>query len=153
MVSYIASPLSCDHFNFILRSESKRAVRYMYFFSLLIVEPDQSPNGGHLPLLVNLIDRQTRDSDLIGQDDQKRSLLLLHDAEQSDTFRIGERLRCQVEKQIFTLDDIWGRLTVSIGGACFPTHATDPQELLMTADQMLQKAKSLGGNQVCLPET
>jgi diguanylate cyclase (GGDEF)-like protein len=124
----------------------------MYFFSILIVEPDQVPSGGHLPLLVTLIDGWTRDSDLIGQDDQRRSLLLLHDAEQSDTFRIGERLRHQVEQQKFTLGDKWGRLTVSIGGACFPTHATDPQELLMTADHMLHKAKSLGGNQVCLPE-
>ncbi len=142
----------CDHFKFLLQLESNRAIRYTHFFLLLIVEIDQDENNGLMPVLGDLISRNIRDSDFIGLNDHQQCLLLLPNAEISDALRIGEKLMNHVEKQNFTIDDKWGKLTVSIGGACFPTHATDAQELLMTADHMLQRAKSLGGNQVCLPE-
>ncbi len=142
----------CDHFKFLLQLESDRAIRYTYFFLLLIVEIDQAENSGLMPVLGDLISRSIRDSDLIGLDDDQQCLLLFPNAEISDALRIGEKLRNHVEKQNFILNGRQDRLTVSIGGACFPTHATDVQELLMTANHMLQRAKSLGGNRVCLPE-
>ena len=40
------------------------------------------------------------------------------------------------------------RLTVSIGVACFPQHATTPEELLRAADEALYEAKLQGRDRV-----
>jgi hypothetical protein len=40
------------------------------------------------------------------------------------------------------------RLTVSIGVACFPEHATSPEELLRAADEALYEAKLQGRDRV-----
>ena len=40
------------------------------------------------------------------------------------------------------------RLTVSIGVACFPEHATQPEELLRAADEALYEAKLQGRDRV-----
>jgi diguanylate cyclase (GGDEF)-like protein len=142
--------ISCDQFEYLLQLESNRAVRYTYFFLLLIIEIDQTEHVEHTRI-EDLITRSIRSSDLIGRDDHQQYLLLFPNAEVPGVLRIGDRLRNQVEKQNFTVNGRQDRLTVSIGGACFPTHATEAQELFATAHSMLQKAKSLGGNRICLP--
>ncbi|MCP3866552.1 MAG: diguanylate cyclase [Gammaproteobacteria bacterium] len=40
------------------------------------------------------------------------------------------------------------RVTVSVGGAVFPTDATSADQLIETADQMLYQAKRTGKNRV-----
>jgi GGDEF domain-containing protein len=40
------------------------------------------------------------------------------------------------------------RLTVSIGAACFPEHATSPEQLLRAADEALCEAKLHGRDRV-----
>jgi two-component system, cell cycle response regulator len=45
-------------------------------------------------------------------------------------------------------DDGGVRLTVSIGVACFPEHATSPEELLRAADEALYEAKLQGRDRV-----
>jgi hypothetical protein len=40
------------------------------------------------------------------------------------------------------------RLTVSIGVACFPEHATSPEELVRAADEALYEAKLQGRDRV-----
>jgi two-component system, cell cycle response regulator len=42
-----------------------------------------------------------------------------------------------------------GRVSVSIGVACFPTHASDKPQLIARADAMLYLAKRQGRNRVC----
>ena len=151
MTENMIAPMSYPHFKFALNAESEKAMRYQYFFSLLIIEMDQAKKSKGLPALTEIISQNLRDSDLTGQDDQHRFYLILHSAEVSDVYPVGERIRSRVEQQNLTLGNGNDRRTVSIGGACFPTHATDPEELLMIADEMLQRAKLLGGNQICLP--
>ncbi len=138
--------LPWERFNFVLHSESMKAMRYMYFFSILIIEIYQIENSELLPVLGDLIFRNIRDSDLIGEDERQRFLLLLHDVEITNTFKIGQRIKDQVKKQNLAMEGKESRLTVSIGGACFPTDSTDPKELFMAADNVLQKAKSLWRN-------
>jgi diguanylate cyclase (GGDEF)-like protein len=44
-----------------------------------------------------------------------------------------------------------GRVSVSVGIACFPQHAADKQQLIATADAMLYRAKNQGRNRLCVP--
>jgi diguanylate cyclase (GGDEF)-like protein len=141
-----------DSFRLLLQSECDKAMRYQYFFSLLIVENDQSGKSGNVPMLIEIISRALRESDLMSQDNQHRVYLILHSLEESDVYQVGERIRSYLEGQNLMARNRNDNITVSIGGACFPTHATDPQELLKVADQMVQRAKDQGGNRICLPE-
>lgn len=44
-----------------------------------------------------------------------------------------------------------GRVTVSLGVAAIPEHASDGDSLLRAADRALYSAKNSGRNQVCVP--
>jgi diguanylate cyclase (GGDEF)-like protein len=44
-----------------------------------------------------------------------------------------------------------GCVSVSIGAACFPSHAHDKASLIATADAMLYQAKRTGRGRVCAP--
>ena len=145
--------LSGDFFKFLLELEGKRAMRHAYFFSILTVEIDQPENGELLASLAELIRKSTRDADLIGRIDHQRLSVILHQAEAPNTCSVGERIRDHVENYNFVIKNSERRRTVSVGGACFPTHTTDIQGLLSTAHEMLQRARSKGGNRVFLPET
>jgi diguanylate cyclase (GGDEF)-like protein len=146
------SAISMNVFKFLLESEGKRAARYGYFFSILSIELDQAENGEILKALVNLIRQTVRNSDLIGRVNSYRFLVILHDAEGLHVLQIGERIRNKVENDNMMQKEGGIQRTVSIGGACFPTHSNDTSDLLLTAHEMLLKAKSVGGNRVLLPE-
>jgi len=144
--------LSADCFKFLLESEGKRAMRYACFFSILTVEMDQVKGDELLPPLAVLIQQSIRHTDLVGRIDHQRFSVILHHAEAKNTYSVGERIRNRVKNHNFVVKKSRGRRTVSVGGACFPTHTTDSQDLLFTANQMLERAKSTGGNRVYLPE-
>jgi diguanylate cyclase (GGDEF)-like protein len=63
---------------------------------------------------------------------------------------VAEKLRRATHRQPFCGDGDGGgvRLTVSIGLACFPEHATSPEELLRAADEALYEAKLQGRDRV-----
>jgi diguanylate cyclase (GGDEF)-like protein len=144
--------ISEDFFNFLLDSEGKRAMRYAYFFSILTVEIDQLENGEILTSLADLIRQSTRNTDVIGRIEGRRFAVILHHAEAPNTFSVGERIRDRVASYNFTVKGGQARHTVSVGGACFPTHTPDTRGLVHAADEMLDRAKSTGGNKVYLPE-
>ncbi len=152
MLDPMTSTLSPDFFEFLLESEGKRAMRYTYFFSILTVEVDQVENGDVLDTVSSLIRQSIRTTDVIGRIDHKRFSVILHHAETQNTYNVGERIRDRVENYNFSLKNSPHKRTVSVGGACFPSHTPDVQGLLLTAHEMLQRAKSLGGNKVYLPE-
>jgi diguanylate cyclase (GGDEF)-like protein len=59
---------------------------------------------------------------------------------------VAEKLRVATHRTPFCDDGI--RLTVSIGVACFPEHATATEELLRAADEALYEAKLQGRDRV-----
>ena len=153
MLDHMTRTLSGDIFQFLLESEGKRAMRYTYFFSILTIEIDQVENGDELlATLAELIRRSLRKTDLIGRIDHRRLSVILHHAEVPNTYSVGERIRDRVENYNFELGNHQYKQTVSVGGACFPTHTPDTKDLLLTANEMLLRARSMGGNQVYLPE-
>ena len=142
--------ISGDCFKVALDSEGKRAVRYIYFFSILAVEMDQPGNGELLTALAELIRKSTRNADLLCWIEHQQLSLILHHAEGPNAHSIGERIRERVENN--NLENGQCRRTISVGGACFPTHAADTQSLFLIANEMLDRARSWGGNRVILPD-
>lgn len=141
--------LNPELFNFLLELEVKKAARYSYFFSLLHIELDRDAETEILDTIAKLIVDEIRDVDIVGKV-EKQSFCTLVQAETRPTFGIGERIRGRILNYSFE-NPSGGKLppvTISVGGACFPTHGTDVFELRNQADAMLKKARALGGNRV-----
>src|SRR4030095_11742587 len=59
---------------------------------------------------------------------------------------VAEKLRVATHRTPFCAGT--GRPPISIGVACFPQHATTPEELLRAADEALYEAKLQGRDRV-----
>lgn len=152
MLDHMTGALSEDCFSFQLELERKRAMRYAYFFSVIEVEFDQTEGNELLDTLAKLVQQSIRSTDLMGRTDHLGLSVLLHDSDVRVTKCVGDRIRGRVENHNFEALYSPCRLTVSVGGASFPTHTTDLPGLLLTAKEMVLKAKSMGGNTVSLPD-
>ncbi|MDF2739675.1 MAG: response regulator receiver modulated diguanylate cyclase [Actinomycetia bacterium] len=77
-------------------------------------------------------------------------MLILPETNLEGGLAVAEKLRLATHRTPFCAhgDDGGGRLTVSIGVACFPEHATSPEELLRAADEALYEAKLQGRDRV-----
>lgn len=64
-----------------------------------------------------------------------------------EVVRLAERLRKKIAK-LFPDVTIPGVLTPSIGVASYPADASEPEDLIKTADQAMYRAKEAGRNQV-----
>ncbi len=150
-LDYMTDTLSTDFFRFLLESEGKRAVRYSYYFSILTIEIDQADNTKLLAILAKLIQQSVRNTDYIGRTKHQQFSIILHHAEIPHICLVGERIRERVERYNFVYKNGQSKWTVSIGGACFPSHTPDVQSLEWIACEMLLKAQSTGGNKVYIP--
>ena len=141
--------LNSELFNYMLDLEVKKATRYSYFFSLLFIEVDQEADSEVADAIARLIVDEIREVDIVGKIERKGFSALLQ-AETKPTFSIGERIRGRVQSYSFGGVSKMGEpfRTVSVGGACFPTHGTDAEEIRTEAAEMLRKARALGGNKV-----
>lgn len=143
--------LSRDCFRFLLEWEAKRAMRYAYFLSILTLKVDQTESDDLSNKLVHIVRQCIRGTDVLGRMDHRLLSIMLHHTEGDHAYLIGERIRSGVQKYSLTTRNMYCGVTVSVGGACFPSHVTDSQGLLLLACEMLTRARTLGGNRVCLP--
>lgn len=67
--------------------------------------------------------------------------------------RIAEVIRADIERRHVKTDKGAIQVTVSIGVATFPDHASNVEELISTADIGLYFAKEAGRNQIGVPQT
>jgi diguanylate cyclase (GGDEF)-like protein len=65
---------------------------------------------------------------------------------------VGERIRHTIEKETFGSDEAPPVITVSVGVASMPDHATTVDGLVEEADEGLYRAKDLGKNRVEVPQ-
>jgi len=149
-------------FRYLLILEGQKAIRYLNFFSLLIVQLDtknsEKENSlqykeSSLKVLENLIREEIRETDLIGKPNYEKFYLVLHQTDSIGSFQIGDRIRNRVKNYTFFIDEKERKQTICIGGTSFPSHANDINTLIVKADQMLEKAQSDGGDRVYLPTT
>lgn len=147
--------LKNDVFEYFLGLEIKKAMRYQYFFSLLIIEPDLNGDihneSDILKAIAEIISDEVRITDTIGRIGNNNFYVILPHAETSCTSIVAERIRNRVENYTFSKNSSLIKKTVSIGAACFPTHSNELRSLMNNASKMINIAKNAGGNKVCLP--
>jgi diguanylate cyclase (GGDEF)-like protein len=95
---------------------------------------------------------QTRASDIVGRYGGEEFVLLLPETDVNGARVKAERVRRTIESRAIPIEP--GKepahVTVSIGLATFPTHASDKAQLLTAADEEVYRAKSEGRNRVCV---
>jgi len=99
--------------------------------------------------LAGALGRSTRGSDVASRYGGEEFLVLLPECPFDAALRRAERMREEVAKLELRYDDRpLGPVSVSLGVAVFPDHASESEELLRHADEALYLAKQTGRNRV-----
>jgi hypothetical protein len=120
-------------FLFFLDLEIKRARRYQNYLSLLsFTLQDLNPSSGENPgvsvkNLAYLLKDELRDTDFVGEGEAaNRLLVMLPYADMAGVHKVREKLEKIFQEYGFGAEG----LAVKISEVCFPTHATNIEELL-----------------------
>jgi len=146
-----------------LERELRRALRKEAFLSLLMVDIDHfkrfNDGWGHeagdavLRELARLLQSQLRAEDIACRYGGDEILLVLPEADVEAAQKSAERLQTTVRTtQIQHYGKVLEGLTLSIGIACYPRHASNAGALIGAADAALYKAKENGRNQFVTAE-
>ena len=137
-----------------------RATRHKECLSVIMTDLDGlktvNDNFGHsegdafLCEIAKVIKRETRASDVAARWGGDEFMILAPDTECEDACRIGERIRSEVELCTLKSGGRQTTISVSVGVASYPTHATQITELFQRADDAVYQAKKSGKNRVCL---
>ncbi|MBI2215624.1 MAG: diguanylate cyclase [Acidobacteria bacterium] len=142
-----------------LQDELIRADRYPERFGLIVVDIDHfkkyNDAFGHLAgndalrAVSATIRRTLRTVDFPARYGGEEFVAILPQVDEEGMRVIGERVRQAVE----SLPPIEGRraITISIGGALFPSDGKTSEELFAAADTRLYEAKESGRNRVVVP--
>jgi two-component system cell cycle response regulator len=149
------------YLNVVLDREMKRSERYRNFFSVLFMDIDffKRVNDAHGHLVGSRVLTEVgavlrscvRDSDTVARYGGDEFVVLLVETNSEEALLVAERMRKAVasERLVRSMGlDI--RLTISIGIAAFPEHATTKQHLLNLADQAMYRGKESTRNVVYL---
>jgi GGDEF domain-containing protein len=130
---------SKQSFIFLLDLEIKRARRYQNYLSLLSLtfghlNPSLKNPNISLKTFASLLKDELRDMDVVGQGGTaNRILVMLPHADTAGAHKVRERLG-----QVLQDYGFGGKgLTIEIGEGCFPTHATNIDDLLRMAGNNL----------------
>ncbi len=89
-----------------------------------------------------------RDTDLPARYGGEEFVVLCEGTSTDGAVKLAERIRQDLEKQVFHTDQGELSVTISMGVATFPTHARKKEDLVERADAALYCAKEGGRNQV-----
>ena len=127
--------LTSNAFGFVLDGELKRAVRSQNFLTLVVLETRREWEGievtaddGTVDAVAQVVGREVRDTDLIGKTDKGTLSLVLLDADYDSSTRVIDRLVSRIDSYEFQTP-----LRISLGAACYPTHAVDAESLKQQA--------------------
>jgi GGDEF domain-containing protein len=123
--------LTPNAFEFVLDGELKRAVRSQNFLTLVVLEAKREWEGlmvtaddGTVEEVAEIIGREIRDTDLIGHTEKGTLSVVLLDADYDNSARVIDRLVQRIDNYDFPTP-----LRISVGAACYPTHAVDSPSL------------------------
>ena len=123
--------LTPNAFDFVLDGELKRAVRSQNFLTLVVLETKREWEGmtvaadaGTVEEVAEIVGREVRDTDPIGRTEDGSIALVLLDANYENSARVIDRLLQRIEHS-----DVTAPLKISVGAACYPTHAVDAHSL------------------------
>ena len=143
-----------------LEQELERSRRFGRLFALLLLDLDHfklvNDRHGHQlgdQVLVELTRRITaivRDIDTFARYGGEEFVLILPETNLVGGIAVAEKLRGAVASAPFAVrpGGEGVRLTVSLGVACYPEHATSTSELLRAADTAMYEAKRRGRDRV-----
>ncbi|MFH1143373.1 MAG: GGDEF domain-containing protein [Candidatus Eisenbacteria bacterium] len=145
------------------------AMRKHQSFALLILDIDdfRGFNSRHgydagdavLRSIAQVLKRTLRTTDVLARyGGEEFAVILAPPVTSAEARQIGERLRAAVESLPVMVPTLAGErqqvaVTVSIGGALFPSDGRVRDELWNQANQMLLQAKSTGKNRVRFPDS
>jgi GGDEF domain-containing protein len=123
--------LTPNAFEFVLDGELKRAVRSQNFLTLVVLETKREWEGlmmtaddGTVEEVAQIVGREVRDTDLIGHTEKGTLSVVLLDADYDNSARVIDRLVQRIDNYDFPTT-----LRISVGAACYPTHAVDSPSL------------------------
>jgi len=146
------------YFQYILQTELEKAKATGKSLSLIMLDIDDfkiyNDSLGHqsgdkiLKELAMLLKDQSRKMDYDCRYGGEEFTIILPQTEKKEAFLIAERLRMDIEKHLFTHEEILPhkKLTVSLGLATFPEDGKLPSELITSSDKNLYQAKHKGKN-------
>lgn len=159
MFDRVTQALDREAFDYMLNLEVKKAARYLYFFSLMVLQRDKilrelSPPAEEALIgkLAAIVKEEVRTTDIIGRIGEDKFFLILDQADFQSSLKVGVRIKDRIENYAFKTDGHLVSMTTSIGIACFPTHASDIVTLRHKAGLALNMAVEGGGGKVCLPD-
>jgi diguanylate cyclase (GGDEF)-like protein len=149
------------YLNVVLDRELKRSERYRNFFSVLFMDVDffKRVNDAHGHLVgsrvlveVGIVLRScVRETDTVVRYGGDEFVVLLVETNAQEALNVAERMRKMIENRSFGEDfGLSLRLTISIGIAAFPEHASTKQNLLNLADHAMYRGKDSTRNVVYL---
>jgi diguanylate cyclase (GGDEF)-like protein len=128
----------------LLEKEIERARRHDYPVTLLFIDLDNfkifNDSHGHLAgdellcRFADILKRSIRAQDAVGRWGGEEFVIMLPHAETPHGVAVGERIQRNVREDL-------GGVTVSIGIASFPAHASTATELAAKADTLMYEAK------------
>jgi diguanylate cyclase (GGDEF)-like protein len=127
--------LNRQFFLFLLDLEIKRARRYQNYLSLLsFTFGHLNPSLGKDPIIslktvANLLKEELRDTDILGESGGNQLLVMLPHADTAGAQKVRERLEQMLQEYGFGKKG----LAVEIEEVCFPTHATNIDDILRMA--------------------
>ncbi len=101
-----------------------------------------------LKTLAVILQEGVRDSDIVIRYGGEEFLILLTDCEMEKATEVAEKIREAVEEQLFRVEDISIRKTLSIGVSVYPVDGEGFWECVKHADIALYQAKDTGRNKV-----
>jgi diguanylate cyclase (GGDEF)-like protein len=145
--------------NEFLMKEIERSKRLDKNFALIICDIDNfkeiNDTYGHISgdvaiqSLSELITGKIRHLDVFGRYGGDEFMMILPETDKESASQVIERIRHKIEKDDIPLpNDLRVKITASFGVAVFPEDGYFSDDLLVTADERLYKAKSLGKNRV-----
>lgn len=123
--------LTSHAFEFVLDGELKRAVRSQNFLTLVVLEARREWDGvtmsadeGTVGEVAEIVGHEVRDTDLLGYTEHGELSLVLIDSDYDNSTKVIDRLVQRIDNYDFTTP-----LRISVGAACYPTHAVDADTL------------------------
>lgn len=123
--------LTPNAFEFVLDGELKRAVRSQNFLTLVTLETNREWDGmsvtadeGTVEEVAEIVRHEVRDTDVLGYTNQGQLSLVLLDADFNNSTKVIDRLVQRMDHYDFP-----SPLRISVGAACYPTHAVDAESL------------------------
>ena len=146
------------HFAELFDKELARAQRHQRPLALCMIDVDLfkriNDEHGHLAgdgvlkQLTDVLKRYVRQEDLVARIGGEEFAVVLPEADGPEAALFGERYRAAVEAEVFPINGVPHRLTISIGIACMSPERDDRSKLMRAADGVLYRAKETGRNRV-----